>query len=340
MDQRRSTLKDVAMRSGYALRTVKKVLNNEGTTRDSTKSAVLRAANELHYRPNRLASVLAKSHQIKLAAVYSPACKAYFPEVKHGFERFVEDYRDYGFEVEYVTCPRKGYEAQKPLLNALIDRGDISGIILQPVDIMQLNGSIRALNQSGKPVITFGADAPGSGRLCYIGPNAYKSGKIGAQILANYIGKEGKVCVISETSGHMQTIERNRGFVDMMREAYPKIKSVGMILADDSNSYYEMATTVLADPNLNALFCMDANTFLAGQALRDLGRTDVVLMGFDLSPETASLMRDGYIQVILEQDPETFTYRAAQRMAEYILYGDVPPDVINTDIRLVTSQCL
>ncbi len=39
-----ATLKDVALRSGYALRTVKKVMNGDTSVREKTCDAVLQAA--------------------------------------------------------------------------------------------------------------------------------------------------------------------------------------------------------------------------------------------------------------------------------------------------------
>ena len=43
----RPTLKDVVQKSGYALRTVRKVMSGDPSVRDSTKQAVLAAAESL-----------------------------------------------------------------------------------------------------------------------------------------------------------------------------------------------------------------------------------------------------------------------------------------------------
>ena len=54
------TLKDVALRSGYALRTVKGNERRYERPGRKTRDAVLQAANELNYKKNRLASALAQ----------------------------------------------------------------------------------------------------------------------------------------------------------------------------------------------------------------------------------------------------------------------------------------
>ena len=339
MNQARPTLKDVAERSGYALRTVKKVMGGDPNVRDATKEAVLRAADELNYTPNRIASALAKKQNIKIALVYSSITEAYFPEIKEGFEKCLEEYRDFGFSVEYHLTSKKGWEAQKPLLEALIEREDISGVVVQPVSGTMLKDSIDKLSLGGKPVITFGADAPGSRRLCYVGPNTYKSGRIGGQILANYIGKKGKVFIINQVSDHMQTQERSRGFLDRIQEHYPEIQAYSMNLPDNSTLYYEMVHGIVENEQVAALFCTDANTYLAGRVLQDMGITDVVLVGFDLSEEGIQLMREGYIKVIIEQKPDVIAYKALKSMYEYLSMNITPPEIVNTELYIMTSEC-
>ena len=62
----RPTLKDVAAQSGYALRTVKKVMSGDPTVRDQTREAVMQAAASLSYTPNRAASALGKQKQVHI----------------------------------------------------------------------------------------------------------------------------------------------------------------------------------------------------------------------------------------------------------------------------------
>ena len=44
-------------------------------------------------------------------------------------------------------------------------------------------------------------------KLCYVGPNAYKAGRIGCQILANYIGKKGNVFMINQENVDMYGVD-------------------------------------------------------------------------------------------------------------------------------------
>ncbi len=336
----RPTLKDVAEKSGYALRTVKKVMGGEPNVRDKTREAVLRAAEELQYTRNRAASALARNQRVKLAVVYSQTTEAYFPEVEQGFRQCFKEYVDFGLSLEFCITRQRGWQAQKPLLDALLTREDIQGVVVQPFSATMLNGSIDALVSAGKPVVTFGADAPDSRRLCYVGPDAYKSGRIGGQILANYVGKRGKVFVINQGEDHMQTRERCRGFLDRMREHYPNIQAFEMNLPDNSNLYYDTVHSIVSNETVAGIFCTDANTCVAGQVLKDLGERDIALVGFDLSADGIALMREGFIKVIIEQKPEVFSHLATRILFRYIAEGKQPEPMNNTPLYIMTSECI
>lgn len=336
----RPTLKDVADRSGYALRTVKKVMSGDPHVRERTKTAVLAAAEELHYTRNKAASALARNRTIKLAVVFSEITEAYFPEIRCGFYQAQKELQDFGLILEYHTAAVKGWKEQEVLLDALRQKADIDGVLIQPYDASALVPAIDRLVAAGKPVVTFGADAPASCRIAYVGPDAYKSGRIGGQILANYIGKSGVVFLISQSLGHMQTIDRQRGFLDRIHEFYPNIQVFEVNLPDNSTLYYEMVYSIVSNEAVNGMFCTDANTVVAGQVLADLGRTDIALVGFDLSESGIHLMKQGYIKVIIEQKPEVVAQQATELLFRHITESKPLKSVNNTPLYILTSECL
>ena len=344
MEQVRATLRDVAKKSGYALRTVKKVMGGTESVAEKTRAEVLQAAVELNYQRNLLASTLSKGRVRRVAIVYSETTKAYFPEVQRGFAQCAEDLRDYGLEIEFHKNFDRDADRQIDIFNEIIGGtaagGGIDGLIVQPMSQTRLNPYIDRLTELGKPVITFGADAPSSSRLCYIGPDAYKSGRIGAQILANYIGKSGHVAVISDNNEHMQTINRIRGFADRVREHYPEIEVTNLNIPLNSSLYYELVKTIVTNESYKGIFCTDANSYIAGEVLRDLGARDTAVVGFDISQTAAELMRQGYVKVIIEQNPYQFSYSALRIMFKRLYLGLLPEKIQHTPLSILTSECL
>lgn len=340
MRSSRPTLKDVAERSGYALRTVKKVLSGDTSVREKTRLSVMAAAEELHYTRNRAASALARNRTIRFAVLYSVTSQAYFPEVKRGFDMALKDFQDFGLVLENHSLQGGEWQNQAAVLDALLERDDIDGVIMQPINSIRLNPQINALAERGIPVVTFGSDAPESRRLFYVGPDACKSGRIGAQILANYIGKQGRVCLVNQDLDHMQTRERCRGFTDRVQEHYPGMRVFERNLPRNDQLYYEHVCRLLQEEELNGIFCTDANTLIAARALHDLNKRDVVLIGFDMSPAGARLMHEGYLRVVIEQKPENISHLATTLLYHCVADGVVPTTFNRTPLYILTSECL
>jgi len=340
MKRSRATLKDVAQRSGYALRTVKKVMGGTENVGEKTRAAVLQAAKELDYQRNILASALSKGKSSRVAIVYTETMKAYFPEVERGFIQCAEELRDFGFSIEFHKVFDRDPECQVAVLKEMIADISIDGLVIQPMSQTRLSPYIDELVDMGKPVITFGADASSEKRLCYIGPNAYQSGRVGAQILANYIGKSGNVAMISDNNEHMQTVDRLRGFAARMKAHYPNVRIANLNISVNPSQYYDTVKELVTRRPVQGVFCTDANSYIAGEVLRDLNIRDTVVVGFDMSPMAADLMKQGFLKVIIEQNPYQFSYAALRTLFNYIYFCEVPQKIQYTGLSILTSECL
>jgi LacI family transcriptional regulator len=338
---KRITLKDVSELSGYSLRTVKKVMGSTEYVSEDVRQAVLAAAKKLNYKRNQFASALAKNMTYKIALVYAESSIYYFPEIEDGFTRCIDEYRDYGIAVEYFKCVTGEYDWQRGVLNEIAARNDIDAVLIQPMSASGMNKEINALVDGGKPVITFGSDAPESSRICYIGPQAFKSGRIAAQIMANYIGKKGNVYIINQLAEHMQTMERSSGFAACTEEKYPDIHVYKVNIPVNPQMYYDIVKSIVLNEHVDGIFCTDADGYLAGRVLADLGRHDITLVGYDLPNETCRLMKEGFIKVMLYQNPQMQGYQSLKIMCDYLRdRSSLVADHIYTDVTIMTSECL
>lgn len=332
------TLKDVAERSGFSLRTVKKVFQGDGGVRPQTREHILAAASELGYVKNQMASILASNRQRKIAIVIGNS-KYFFPEMQEGFYACAESLRDYKIGIEFFVPEDNTAAASRTLLEQIRGQEDVDAVILHAASMTGLDGEIGRLLSGGRPVFTIGADAPYSGRTCFVGPKAYESGRIAAQVMANYMGRQGNVVIINQIVEQMQTAERSRGFIEAVREQYPHIQ-IHRIIVDQPSRYREAVTELAAQGQADGLLCTDADCYIAGQVLRDLGRKDIVITGFDLTAEAGALMKEGYIQVILSQNPRMQAEIALRRMCEYLTMGTPVQANLFTPVDIVVSESL
>ena len=97
------TLKDIAAKSGYSLRTVKKVMSGDRSVREETRNHILETGRQLGYRKNMVASVLGTNKEVRIGIVLGDY-KYFFPEARVGFQTcWKAAWRDLKVELEFYT---------------------------------------------------------------------------------------------------------------------------------------------------------------------------------------------------------------------------------------------
>ena len=334
-------MKDVATMSGYALRTVKKVMSGDPTVRDKTRNAVLEAAAALSYTPNRAASALGKQKQITLAVVYSKPSEVYFQDLEKGFHRCADELFDYGLNLRFFITTDPTWEAQRQILEELLTLPEIDGVIIQPISANKLDANINALAENGIPVVTVGSDAPASRRLCFVGCDAIRSGRIGGQLLASYLGNSGRIFVLSNDSDQEQARKRANGLALRIAEHHPEITLYQADKTDKQAASFHTLQNLLKMDSVDGIFCTSGtNTIHAAELLCSMNASHIPLVGFDLSEASSDLMKAGWIQVILDQKPDVHAYEATKVLFSYLTEHSIPCPVRTLPIYLYTSECL
>ena len=80
----RSRIEDVAAAAGVSMKTVSRVLNHEPNVREETRDRVMRAVEQLQYKPNPSARSLAGQRSYVVALVYNNPSRNYLMEVQSG----------------------------------------------------------------------------------------------------------------------------------------------------------------------------------------------------------------------------------------------------------------
>jgi LacI family transcriptional regulator len=127
-DTKRPTIADVAARAGVAKSTVSAVLNHKGAIRDSTRRSVLRAMDELSYRPSRAArrgfrTVADRS----IGFVVKEAGNPYYAEVLQGIQDVV---RAAGYLV-FVASSDGDPVLERRIVEQCMER-ELEGLIVTP----------------------------------------------------------------------------------------------------------------------------------------------------------------------------------------------------------------
>lgn len=210
----RVTLQQVADYANVSRRTVDRVVNHRGNVRPEVEKKVQNALKELNYCPNKLASALAYSKNEKRVGILfqKDGIREFDEVLERGIKDAIQELQDFGITVEVINIDVQNSEECLGIIDQLVKSG-VSGLALRGPNFPEMVQKINELSRKEVPVVTFNSDIPDSDRVCFVGQDLYKSGKIAGNLMAKMVRNDEKIligCGIPEYDAHHKRLE---GFV-------------------------------------------------------------------------------------------------------------------------------
>ena len=276
----RLRISDVARHASVSPATVSRVLNGDPRVGEAYRTRVLRAVEELDYRPNVLARNLRRQRTATIGVVVPDIENPHFGELV----RSVEDQAfEAGYRVLVCNTDESG-EKQRAYLEALIDER-VLGVIISPSD--PAGEPISRLLDLGIPVVAFDREVEDPRADAVLADNV-KAMRIGSEVLVG----EGhrRIALIGGRADVETGAERRAGYEMAMRAAGLEP------LVLDGDFRLDLAETAVAgllrrEPRPTALIVANnLMTLGALRAVRDAGLrvpADMALVGVDDPPWSA-----------------------------------------------------
>ena len=280
------TLQDVAALAGVSIKTVSRVVNNQGEITEATRQRVQAAIDELGYRPNVLARSLVNRRTDTLAVV-AWGIEYFGPSrTMVGIEQ-QSDELGYSLFLDLVSQPDDPH--QDRVLDTLLARR-VDGIIWAVPEVGDNRQWLRpGLLERLPPIVFLSMQAqPG---LAIAAVDNFS----GARQATKHLIEQGrrKIAIITGPKAWWEARERFAGWKNALEEAGLS-PSPGFIV----ESYWSaaggeraMQQLLKQSPDVDAVFaCSDQIALGALGALHQSGRPipqDVAVIGFDNAPESA-----------------------------------------------------
>ncbi|WP_192348294.1 LacI family DNA-binding transcriptional regulator [Algoriphagus sp. Y33] len=281
----KATIHDIAEKLQVTASTVSRALNNNPRISDATKKKVLKAAKELNYQPNNIASALRSGRSRLIGVVVPTANRNFFSSVIRGIEEIAnslnykvvitQSYDDYEKEVQTVEA----------LLNAQVD-----GVIASVGKATENVDHFKKILKKGIPLVLFDRVTNDLDVSQVVIDDYY-----GAFEATEHLINEGCRRIVHFSSSQNINIykERKRGYEDALLKhgmaIDPKlIRFSKMQLEDGRASMQELIDEKIP---FDAVFsASDYSIMGAMQVLKENGYTlpqDVKLVGFGDEPFTS-----------------------------------------------------
>lgn len=334
----RISQKSIAKEAGVSRGTVDRVLHGKPNVKPETKARVLSAIKKLGYTPNEAGRALALSNREYTVCAALPD-NPFFAEVRQGIIAAEKEFQS--FNVSVTTVNTNGLDG-KALAEALNEK-EYSAYILAVADTAEMQEFIQSKRDAAVPVITFNSDVKDSGRLCFVGQDLYKSGRIAASLMLKMLSGESKrILVVTGSRRYLAHREREKGFTDALTASGRNFEIVATVETEDDAelTYRRVKEALKSHGVIDGIYMASGHAEGLAAAIReDGGRYRTVVN--DLLPAIETAIREGIFDFTILQSPFEQGYRPLKLALDCVIHGKSPQnEYYYTDNTIVTEEML
>lgn len=277
----------------------------------------------------------------KLTFVFIPkVIHPWYDVVAEGGQHAVEELAEQGVEVEVIwdQPPQADVMDQNQRIEANIGRQP-DGLAVACLDQATNVQLLKEAKEAGVNVYTFNSFC--ADEFPFVGQrDSYGDGYDLGKYLAEHIGGEGEVGILSGSLTATDHVERIKGFKDAMSD-YPDIE---IVFEQPDNDVLEEAVMLTenalqAHPEIDGFFGSNAsNPIGAARAVKNAGKAgEVAIVGMDDLPEAVDFVCEGVITALKAQRQWDIGYWTVRYLVAMNQNHTTPMDH-NTGSRLITQE--
>lgn len=319
------TINDVAKAAGLSKGTVDRVLHNRGEVSRKSREKVMKVIDELGFRPNLHASLLA-SQKERLICCIVPECLPgeFWSMALKGIDEAASVVSRNGVVVECVTFDQYDVESFGSACESVLSFG-ASGVVIAPIFREETLKFITSLSEKGVPFIFLDSKLDRTDYLAYFGMPMYESGYLCADILTGGRHVPDKVYVVRVSRDKKglsdPTADRRAGFMDYMKRNYPDtvIESVMIDPMDPESVMRKLDATVGAGEGRRFVVMFNSRIHIVADYIAGKGLKDCRVVGFDALERNVEALRNGTVHALIAQHTDRQAKDAVTAMADHLL---------------------
>ena len=282
------------------------------------------AKKQAHTRPQVGVTLLTEAH-------------VFYQDLKRGLQKAADSL---GIDLHVVAGEWDLARQTAQVENFVTQKMD--AIIIAPVDTRGIVSAVAEANHAGIPVFTADISSAGGRVTSHIASDNAQGGRLVGEYLAAQLKGRGDIAVLDQPT-LASVIDRVRGFREAIAR-YPGIRIVAAPavergLRDVAKN--KMDNLLQSHPGLAAVFGSNDDCALGALAsVRAAGRADMLIVGFDATPEARSAIEEGgQLKADAIQYPEVIGRRTIETVYR-TLHGEQVPAHVAVPVGIVDRDSL
>ena len=272
------------------------------------------------------------------AAAPDADAKPYIPVISKGFQhQFWQAVRsgaeqaaaDYDVEITFEGPESEAMvDKQVEMFQTALDKNP-AAICLAAVDSKAFEPLLQKAQEAGIPVIGFDSGVDSDIPLSTAATDNIAAAALAADMMAELIGGEGEVAVISHDQTSRTGIDRVDGFVNRIAEKYPNITVVDVQYGGgDHLKSTDLAKAIIqAHPDIKGFFGANEGSIIGVlNAVAELGQEgELVVIGYDSGKQQMDAIRAGTETGAITQNPVGIGYKCVEAAYKAYMGEELPP---------------
>jgi LacI family transcriptional regulator len=336
-------IKDIARLAGVSAGTVDRVLHNRGRVSEDALKKITAVMEQIDYKPNLIARTLGSNKKYTIAVLIpDPSMDPYWEQANEGIELAQREWTQYGVNVNIYLFDLLDKDSfQKVAQSALDSRPD--GIVVAPIFYHESLPVFQLIKIQEIPYVLFNTNIPEVNPMSFIGQNLYESGRVGAELMS--IGQTGPATfavlhIDEDVHDSVHLSEKERGF----RDYFVSRKKTGFEIIDftlnpKTPGFKEQFRQLLTNPGLKGLFVSTSKgTSVAATILKDYGKNNIRLIGYDLLEENLKYLRAGIIDFLINQNPKRQVNLGISHLINHLMFKRDAPQTDLFPLEVITLE--
>jgi len=260
----------------------------------------------------------------------------FYKELEQGLQ---EEADKRGLELVITSCEMDPAKQAAQIEDFVAQK--VAAILAAPCDSDAIGANLAGAESAGIPVFTADIAAHGGHVVSHVASDNVLGGRLAAAAIARLLGGKGKILIIDHPMV-ASVQDRVKGFEEELKKS-PEITIVGRPSSDGqrAKAMAVMEDMLQAHRDLKGVFGINDDSALGALAVLDAaGRKDVVVVGFDATPDAQRAIKaGGALKADVIQYPKKIGHTVIEMIARHLAGEKVPP-VVAVEVGLVDQASL
>lgn len=302
-DVDRITNKALAAACGVSVSTIDRIMTGRSRVKRATVEQVLEVAQEVGFHGVGIirSRLRTEAPECRIGLLLNASTRRTFLDMAEHAEQAARARHDIRARVITHHLPRPEPDATVAALHQMADRCDV--IACHCIDHPQVHEAVQDLAQRDIPVLPVisGLRTPATPGL--VGCTEVELGRTAAWFIALLAGADGHIGLVNGGDLFRNQWAEEEGFRAFLREKNSRLSVLPAVSSDECDIGAARAVTTLlgqAGRRLRGIFVIGGGLEGAVNALRCARRSDIFVVGNELTAATRAMLKSGQVHVILE----------------------------------------